>query len=127
MDKLPKLLYFLFPVALPCPDSHPYALGRGRHCCRFFSRRVEPGDPELDGRDLIFEDPEDYCDEYITPFYKDTRQRVNRNDWKISMKYKILFIFFSNLNIVIFFAVNSRASCPWSYPYAFNDGETCCK
>ena len=49
----------------PCPDSHPYAINNRLSCCKYYRRRNLNGHPEMDGRLMTAEDPEEFCEDFI--------------------------------------------------------------
>ena len=57
--------FFMSIESQPCPDSHPYAINNRLSCCKYYRRRNLNGHPEMDGRLMTAEDPEEFCEDFI--------------------------------------------------------------
>ena len=56
-----------FSAAASCPSSHPFAFDDGQSCCWSYNKIDDPGNPALDGSPLEYTDPQNYCENYISP------------------------------------------------------------
>ena len=59
--------------------SHPYAIQDRLSCCKYYTRKIEAGNVELDGRLIGPEDPEEFCLDFKRMLTNDSRHRMSDN------------------------------------------------